>query len=79
MQKKVKKPWDKYFTEESMAYKAAGDELKVIFLSYISLIMRMDGHTVLSSHYCGGGNNMLLFSLSYRLQTLAFVIRYTLQ
>ena len=35
MQKKVKKPWDKYFTEESMAYKAAGDELKVIFLSLV--------------------------------------------
>lgn len=34
MQKKVKTPWDKYVTEESMAYKAAGDELNVIFFCH---------------------------------------------
>ena len=44
-----------------------------------SLIMPTDGHAVLSTHCCWLWNNMLLFSLIYRLQTLAFVIRYTLK
>ena len=44
-----------------------------------SLMMPTDGHAVLSSHCCWLWNNMLLFSLNYRLQTLAFVIRYTLK
>ena len=43
MQKKVKTPWDKYVTEESMAYKAAGDELNVVFfVTGVLKILRME-------------------------------------